>query len=128
MSLSNYGENYLLDHLFTTETIYVGYGSSATEAVLTELSGSGYARKAYGAWSLTDVGDDLQEVTNDADIDFPTATGAQGTCAVFGIFDALTAGNLIATVTLASLGLEDIIVINGTQITIAAGKCKVRLD
>ena len=128
MSFSNYGENYLLDRLFTLKTIYVGYGSAATEAGMTELTGSGYAREAFGAWSLTDVGDDVQEVSNDADIDFDTATGSQGTCAVFGFFDALTGGNFLGSVTLAELGQSDINVILGTQITIPAGKCLCRID
>lgn len=128
MSFSNFGENFCLNQLFTDHTVYVGYGSAAIEASMTELTGSGYARKAYGAWSLTAVGVDTQEVSNDVAIDFPTSTGSQGTCAVFGLFDALTGGNFLGSVTLAELGLEDINVINGTQITIAAGKCLCRLD
>lgn len=128
MSLSNYCENFLLNYLFTNKTVYVGYGSAAVEASMTELSGSGYARKAFGTWTLTSVGVDVQYVENDNSIDFPTATGTQGTCAVFGFFDALTAGNFLGSVTLAELGLEDISVILGTQISIAATKCKCYLD
>lgn len=128
MSFSNYLENYLLDHLFTTETIYIGYGSAATEASMTELAGSGYARELFGAYTLTSLPGDDQYVENDNDIDFDTATGVQGTCAVFGLFDALTAGNFLGSVTLAELGLENISVILGTQITIAATKCKCYLD
>jgi hypothetical protein len=128
MSFSNYLENYLLNYLFTTETVYVGYGSAATEASMTELSGSGYARVAYGAWSLTSVGVDVQEVTNDAAVTFPVSTGSQGTCAVIGFFDALTGGNFLGSVTLAELGLDDISVITGTQIIIAINKCICRLD
>jgi len=128
MSFSNFSENALLAHLFSTYTVYVGYGSSAVEASMTELSGFGYARKAYGAYTLTSVGVDVQEVKNDVAITFPQSTGAQGTCAVIGLFDALTAGNFLGYVTLASLGLDDISVINGTQIIIAIDKCIVRLD
>lgn len=128
MSFSNYCENYLLDQLFTNKTVYVGYGSSATEASMTELSGSGYARVAYGSWTLTGVGVDQQQVTNDAAVTFPVSTGNQGTCAVIGFFDALTGGNFLGSVTLAELGLEDIDVINGTQIIIAIDKCICRLD
>lgn len=128
MGFSNFAENALLAHLFSAYTVYVGYGSAAIEASMTELTGSGYARKAYGAYTLTSVGDDLQEVSNNADIDFPASTGSQGTCAVIGFFDALTGGNFLGSVTLAELGLEDIFVINGTQITIAAGKCLCRID
>lgn len=128
MSLSNYLENYLLSHLFTTETVYVGYGSAASEASMTELSGSGYARELFGAYTLTTVGQDLQYVENDNAIDFDTSTGNQGTCAVFGFFDALTGGNFLGSVTLAELGLSNINVILGTQISIAATKCKMYLD
>lgn len=128
MSFSNYCENYLLSHLFTSKTVYVGYGSSAAEASMTELSGSGYARVAYGAYTLTGVGVDQQQITNDAAITFPVSTGNQGTCAVFGFFDALTGGNFLGSVTLAELGLNNINVINGTQIIIAINKCICRLD
>lgn len=128
MSLSNYLENWLLDYTFTTKTVYVGYGSAAIEASMTELAGSGYARELFGAWTLTSLPGDDQYVENDNDIDFDTSTGAQGTCAVFGFFDALTGGNFLGSVTLAELGLDNISVINGTQITIAAGKCLCKLD
>ncbi len=128
MSFSNYLENYLLDHLFTTETVYVGYGSAATETSMTELTGSGYARELFGAWTLTGLPGDDQYVENDADIDFDTATGSQGTAAVFGFFDALSGGNFLGSVTLAELGQEDVNVILGTQITIPATKCICQLD
>lgn len=128
MSFSNYCENYLLNLLFTNKTVYVGYGSAATEASMTELSGGGYAREAFGAWTLTSVGVDDQFVDNDNDIDFDQATGSQGTATVFGFFDALTGGNFLGSVTLAELGLDDIVVISGTQISILAGNCKCELD
>jgi len=128
MSFSNFCENYLLNALFTGKTIYVGYGSAADEATMTELSGSGYTRKAYGAWTLTAVGLDIQFVSNDVAITFDEATGSQGTCAVIGFFDALTGGNFLGSVTLAELGLSDIEVVLGTQISMAIGKCKCLLD
>ena len=128
MSFSNYLENYLLAYAFSSKTVYVGYGSAAVEASMTELSGSGYARELFGAYTLTGVGVDVQFVSNDAAIDFDTATGSQGTCAVIGFFDAITGGNFLGSVTLAELGLEDISVILGTQISIAATKCKMYLD
>lgn len=128
MSYSNFCENYLLNLLFTNKTVYVGYGSSASEASMTELSGGGYAREAFGAWTLTSVGQDDQYVDNDADIVFDQATGSQGTATVFGFFDALTGGNFLGSVTLAELGEDDIVVISGTQITILAGNCKCKLD
>ena len=128
MSLSNFLENDLLAHIFSTMTVYVGYGSAATEASMTELSGSGYARVLFGAYTLTGLPGDDQYVENDNDIDFPEATGSQGTCAVFGFFDALTGGNFLGSVTLTELGLGDISVILGTQLTLAAGNCKLEMD
>ncbi len=128
MSFSNYLENYLLAYTFSSKTVYVGYGSAAIEASMTELAGSGYARVAYGAYTVTSVGVDDQYVSNDAAITFPVSTGSQGTCAVIGIFDAVSGGNFLGSVTLAELGLDDIIVINGTQISIAITKLKIKLD
>ena len=128
MSLSNFAENALLAHLFSTYSVYVGYGSAAVEASMTELSGSGYARVAYGAYTLTSVALDVQYVENDAAVVFPTSTGTQGTCAVIGFFDAITGGNFLGSVTLAELGLDDIAVILNTQITIDAAKCKMYMD
>ena len=128
MSLSNFAENALLAHIFSTYTVYVGYGSAAVEASMTEMVGNGYARELFGAYTLTSVGLDVQFVQNDVDIDFDEATGTQGNCAVFGFFDAVTGGNFLGSVTLAELGLDDISVILGTQITLAATKCKMYMD
>ena len=128
MSFSNYSENYLLNYLFTSKTVYCGYGSAHSESGFTELSGSGYARVAFGAYTLTGVGVDDQYVSNNAAVTWPVATGNQGTCSHIGIFDALTGGNFLGSVALADLGLENITVINGTQISVAATKFQVHLD
>jgi len=128
MSLSNYCENYLLDLLFTNKTVYCGYGSAHSESSFTELSGSGYARVAFGSWTLTSVAVDDQYVSNDSAVTWPQATGNQGTCSHIGIFDAISGGNFLGSVALADLGLESIEVINGTQISIAATKFQVHLD
>jgi hypothetical protein len=128
MSFSNFLENDLLAHVFSTKTVYVGYGTAAIEASMSEMSGSGYARELFGAYTLTPVGQDDQYVENDDPIDFDEATGTQGTCTVFGFFDALTGGNFLGSVTLAELGLDNIEVILGTQISMAATKCKMYLD
>jgi len=127
MSLSNYCENYLLNLLFTNKTIYVAYGTAASETSLTEPVGNNYARKAYGSWSLTSVGVDTQEVTNDNDITFNASTGSQGTITHIGFFDALSSGNFIGAVSLDDMGLDDIVVISGTQIQLDAGDCKCQI-
>ncbi len=128
MSLSNYGENHMLTALFTDNTIYVGYGDGATEASFSEFSGNGYTRKAFGAFTVTSVGQDTQYVENDADIVFDMATGPQGLATHFGFFDAVSAGNFIGSVTLAELGEDSINVILGTMIEITAGTCRMFLD
>jgi hypothetical protein len=128
MSFSNYNENYLLGLLFTNKTIFVGYGSAATEATFTELSGGGYARVAWGNWTLTSVGGDDQYVSNDDAITFPQATGSQGTCSHIAIFDAISGGNYLGSVKLSDLGLDDISVITGTQISIDATQMKIKMD
>lgn len=128
MSFSNYNENYLLNLLFTNKTIRVGYGTAATESSFTEPTGNGYGRQAFGAWTLTTVGLDDQHVSNDAAITFAVSTGNQGTITHFGIFDALTGGNFLGSVKLSDLGLEDISVITGTQISIDATELKVKMN
>lgn len=128
MSFANYAENYLLNLLFTNKTIYVAYGTAATESSFTEISGNGYAREAYGAWTLTSVGVDAQEVSNDADITFDQATGNQGTVTHVAFYDALTSGNLIATVSFSELSLPNINVITGTIVQFDAGDCICALD
>lgn len=128
MSLANYTENYLLDTLFTDKTVYCGYGSAAAEDSFTELSGYGYARVAFGSWTLTSVALNDQYVSNDNAVTWPQATGSQGTCSHIGIFDASSGGNFLGSIALADLGLDDIEVINGTQISIAATKFQVHLD
>ena len=128
MSFSNYTENYLLNLLFTNKTVYVGYGTSASESAFTEPTGNGYTRKAYGAWTLTAVGADVQKVTNDAAITFDAATGSQGTITHVGLWDASTGGNFLGSVSFSELSQENVNVTTGTKIEFAATKCEVKLD
>lgn len=128
MSFADYTENYLLSYLFSSKTIYCAYGSGHSESSFTELSGSGYARVAFGAYTVTSLPGDNQYVSNDSAITWPMATGSQGTCSHIGIYDALTGGNFLGSVSLASLGQSNINVISGTQVGVAAGDFKVKLD
>lgn len=108
MSLSNYSENELLDHLlgkgtrdFSSPTTLAvalfsaqtGTESATDEPTFTEFANSnGYARTAvtFGAASLGSA-------SNSADVTFPTATGDQGTVTHIGVYDNATygAGNLL---------------------------------
>jgi len=98
-AISNYLENALINAtlrnttftspttvyaaLFTTDPTDAGSG--------TECTGSGYARKA-----ITFAAPSNGVTTNSAAAcEFDQATGSWGTITHFGIFDALTSGNLL---------------------------------
>lgn len=103
MSLSNYTELKILDHLngkteFTMPTVYVGLSTANpgdTASDLAEPSGNSYARIATtgATWAAAAGG----IASNAAAITFPTATGAWGTITYFALFDALTSGNMLAS-------------------------------
>lgn len=74
--------------LFTTMPIDAGTGG-------VEVSGGSYARVATaGDWNSAS-GSSPSSITNSALLAFPTATASWGTIVGFGIFDALTGGNLL---------------------------------
>lgn len=94
---SDYLEDKILDHVLgnaalTQPTPYVGlYTAAPTDAGGgTEVSGGSYARQAasFGAASGG-------AIANDAAVTFPTATAGWGTITHFGIFDAVSGGNLL---------------------------------
>lgn len=98
MSFSNTSETTVLKWTFTTDSVtrptawYLAlFTSDPTDAGTgTEISGNGYTRKAV-TFSVT--GD---TATNTAAVEFDAATSSWGTVSHVGIFDASTAGNLIA--------------------------------
>lgn len=112
-ALSNYLENKLVDHVFRNTgftmptTLYVGlYTAAPSDAGGgTEVTGGSYARVAVGpsvsAWTATQGGTAGAssgtggQTGNGADITFPSPTANWGTVSHFGIFDALSAGNLL---------------------------------
>jgi hypothetical protein len=59
-----------------------------------EVVGGSYARQAAGTWS--NAGSDPTVASNDANITFPTATADWGAITHFGIYDAVSGGNLLA--------------------------------
>jgi len=63
---------------------------------VTELSGSAYARQSV---AFTTSGN---TTSNNAAVEFPTATGSWGTVTHVGVYDASTSGNLMAYATLSS--------------------------
>ena len=104
MSFTNFLETEILDHVFAgaaytaPSTLYLGLFTSAPGETGggTELSGSAYVRKAI---AFTTSGD---TTSNNAAVEFPTATGSWGTVTHVGVFDALTSGNLMVYATLSA--------------------------
>jgi len=110
MSTADFGENEYLDAAFVDGNVFGGasganiYIALSTTAPnddgtnFTEPSGNGYARVQHSAnattagnWTAASGG----QTSNNALIDFGTATGSWGTITHFGIYDASTAGNLV---------------------------------
>lgn len=102
----------LLDHFLTDSaytppaTMYIGLFTTAPTADDgtggTEVSGGSYARVSTSAadWSAAVAGSAGAPSTKTLGAGvtktFPTATGNWGTVVAFGLFDASTAGNLLA--------------------------------
>ena len=125
-SLSNYLENKLLDHLLGTvsytpaATVYVGYSTAdPTEdgSGLAEPTGGGYAREG-----ITFNAASGRTISNQQVI-FPKATGSQGTITHFAIFDAATAGNMLAY---GALSVSKDIEINNTPV-FGAGEIQISI-
>ena len=100
-SFTDYTENLALTWLFTTGSAtrptawYVGLftGAPSDTGGGTEVSGSGYARKATGTLSGSGT---ATTFTNASAIEFAVATGTWGTVSHAAIFDAETGGNMLA--------------------------------
>lgn len=104
MSFSDYLETKVLDHVFAgtaytaPSTLYVALFTAAPSdsGGGTEVSGGAYARQTI---AFTTSGD---TTSNNAAIEFPTATANYGTVTHVGIYDASSAGNLMAWASLTS--------------------------
>jgi len=99
---ADYWENKILDHIFskgsyTPPTIYVGLSTADPTddgAGLDEPSGNAYARvqTSVSDWNAAANG----SLDNAGNITFAQATGNWGTITHFALFDAPTAGNMLA--------------------------------
>jgi hypothetical protein len=106
MSLTNSFETSVLTWLLTNGTPsparptawYLGLFTAAPGEAGggTELSGSGYARQSI---TFTVSGNNA---SNNAAIEFPTASGSWGTITHVAVFDASTSGNMIAYASLTA--------------------------
>jgi hypothetical protein len=129
-SFSNYWENNILDHIFgkanyTPPTIYVGLSTADPTddgSGLAEPGGNGYARVQTSAvdWNAASAG----TIDNANDISFAEATGSWGTITHFALFDAATAGNMLAHGSLS----ESKSIGSGDTVKFAAGDLDVSLD
>ena len=84
----------------------------------TELSGSGYARQAI---TFTVSGNNA---SNNAAIEFPTASGSWGTITHVAVFDASTSGNMIAYASLTASKVID----TGDVLRVPTGDLDINLD
>ena len=97
-ALSDYAENKVLDVLGANATftapsnVYLGLSTAsfADDNSGTELSGSNYARVSVSFGAAAGG-----TMSNDAAIEFAAATGSWGSVSHWGLFDALTSGNLL---------------------------------
>jgi len=98
MSFTNFLETEILDHVFggsaytAPTTLYLALYTAAPGETGggTELSGSAYARQTV---AFTTSGN---TTSNNAAVEFPTATASWGSVTHVGVFDAATGGNLMA--------------------------------
>jgi len=105
MSFTNFLETEILDHVFAgaaysaPSTKYLALFTAIADGEagsVTELSGNAYARQSV---AFTTSGN---TTSNNAAVEFPTATGSWGTVTHVGVYDASTSGNLMAYATLSS--------------------------
>lgn len=128
LSFSNFLETEILDHVFggnaytAPSTLYLALFTSnpAEDGSGTEVSTSGtaYARQSV---AFTVSGN---TATSSSAVDFPTATANFGTVTHVGVFDASTAGNLMAYAALTSSKAIE----TGDVFRVPAGDLDITLD
>lgn len=128
MSFSNFLETELLDHVFANNAytspsaVYVGLFTSNPDedGSGSEVSTSGTAYVRQSA-SFTVSGN---TATTDAAVEFPTATASWGSITHIGIYDAESAGNLLAYSALDAAKT----ISSGDVLRIPAGDIDITLD
>lgn len=126
MSFSNYLETEVLEWAFTTSggtrptAWYLALFTAAPSDTGggTEVSGGGYARQSV---TFTVSGN---TASNNAAIEYPTATANYGTVTHIGVFDASSGGNLLAHAALTtSKSIE-----TGDVFRVPSGDLDITLD
>lgn len=141
-ALSDYLENKLIDHLLRATaytapaTTYVALLTAAPSDVGggTEVSGGSYARASVasgtGAWTATQGGTSGASygtggtTGNAATISFATPSAGWGTVTHFGVYDALTGGNLLFHGALTASKVIN----SGDSVSFAAGALTLQID
>ena len=105
MSFTNFLETEILDHVFAGAaytapgTKYLALFTALADGEagsVTEVSGGGYARQSV---AFTTSGN---TTSNNAAVEYPTATANYGTVTHVGVYDASSSGNLMAYAALSS--------------------------
>ena len=105
MSFTNFLETEILDHVFAgaaytaPSTKYLALFTAVADGEagsVTEVTGGGYARQTV---AFTTSGN---TTSNNAAVEFPTATANYGTVTHVGVYDASSSGNLMAYAALSS--------------------------
>jgi len=126
MSFSNYLETELLDHVFANNAytspsaVYVSLHTANPDedASGAEVSGGGYVRQA-GSFTVSG-----NTATTSAAIEYPTATADYGTVTHVGIWDAESAGNMLAYAALTASKT----ITSGDVFRIPTGDLDITLD
>ena len=128
MSFSNFLETEILDHVFAgaaytaPTTLYLALYTAAPGETGggTEVSATGtaYARQSV---AFTTTGN---TTSNTAAVEYATATASYGTVTHVGVFDAVTAGNLMAYAALTTSKLID----SGDVFRVPAADLDITLD
>lgn len=126
MSFSNYLETELLDHVFANNaytsptTVYVSLHTANPDedASGAEVSGGSYARVA-GTFTVSG-----NTATTSAAVEFATATASWGTITHVGVWDASSAGNMLAYAALTASKA----IASGDVFRIPTGDLDITLD
>jgi hypothetical protein len=130
-ALSDYLENKVLDQLFgataytAPSTLYFALFTTAPSdsGGGVEVSGNGYTRASFSNTTSNWPSASSGSKSNAAQITFPAATGNWGSIVGIGIFDALSAGNLLFWTTIPSRS-----VVTGDVPRFAAGGVTITLN
>jgi hypothetical protein len=131
-SLSNYGENKVLDAYFGQSPAPPSTFHFAAFTVMpdeagaggVEPSGNGYERAAFGNNSTNFPAASGSQKANAVAILWPAATGSWGTILGIGIYDAATDGNLIGFALLS----ESIAIGSGERLVLDEGALTIVLE